>query len=176
MTEVSQKREWAEIVSGPGKSMSNGQKTEHGVRGGHGGPETRKEKQGRYTQESSLGVLNSGPRGRGVQGAQDASSHCLAWDSSVLQSRHRPVSHSTSWDLCQTRHAPYCAGLWQEHKPPPHSLYEPHSGCQVIPLDHASHLGALGTSSEKSSSHPTKHESLPQCLSPWESTWGLILH
>lgn len=182
MTEFSQKTEWVEIVSGPGTSTSNGQKIEHGVLGEHGGPETRREKQGRYTEEVSLGVLNSGPRGRDVQGAQATA--CIQ-----PQPRLGLIRPSELTQAClsqhilglvflqsQTHHAPYCAGPWQEHKPPPHSLHEPHSSCQVIPLDHASHLGALGTSSEKSSSRPTKHESLPQCLSPWESTWGLILH
>ena len=56
MIEFSQKSEWGEIVSGPGTSMSNGQKTEHGVLGERGGPESRREKLGRYTEAASLGA------------------------------------------------------------------------------------------------------------------------
>lgn len=66
MIEFSQEKERVKIVLGPGTSKSKGQKTEHGILGERGSPETRSEKQDRETEEASSGALNSVPRGRGV--------------------------------------------------------------------------------------------------------------
>lgn len=47
MIEFSQEKEEVKIVLGPGTSKSKGQKTEHGILGERGSPETRSEKQDR---------------------------------------------------------------------------------------------------------------------------------
>lgn len=89
MIEFSQKGEWGEIVSGPGTSMSNGQKTEHGVLGERGGPESRKGKAGQIHRGSITGSAEQRAKGQGEcpgPRPQDASTHSLAWNPPVLQS------------------------------------------------------------------------------------------
>ena len=69
MIEFSQKREWVEIASGPGTSTSNVQKTEHGVLRERGGPESRREKQGRQIYRGSItGSPEQRAKGQGCPG------------------------------------------------------------------------------------------------------------
>ena len=69
MIEFSQKREWEEIASGPGTSTSNVQKTEHGVLRERGGPESRREKQGRQIYRGSItGSPEQRAKGQGCPG------------------------------------------------------------------------------------------------------------